>query len=120
MVNNWYKEIEFQANPLYNAQLNTLLQKKYIDLTNNFEIQWFAFTGMKITGRLGLSETRNREDTFIRQTHLKFRDFKDDDQYRKGSYQLINGESEQSGRKGRCAIQQGISSGPYNLRQCRF
>ena len=23
MVNNWYKEIEFQANPLYNAQLNT-------------------------------------------------------------------------------------------------
>ena len=93
MVNNWYKEIEFQANPLYNAQLNTLLQKKYIDLTNNFEIQWFAFTGMKITGRLGLSETRNREDTFYPANHLKFRDFKDDDQYRKGSYQLINGES---------------------------
>ncbi len=44
IVNNWYKDFEFQANPLYNARLNTLLQKKYIDFTNNFEVQWFAFT----------------------------------------------------------------------------
>ena len=92
-VNNWYQNIEFQANPLYNAQLNTLLQKKYIDITNNFEIQWFAFTGMKITGRLGLSETRNREDTFYPANHLKFRSMSGENQYRKGSYRLVNGES---------------------------
>ena len=92
MVNNWYKDIEFQANPLYNAQLNTLLQKKYIDFTNNFEVQWFAFTGMKITGRLGFSEKRSREDTFYPANHLKFRNMTEEDQYRKGSYRLLNGE----------------------------
>lgn len=92
MVNNWYQDIEFQANPLYNAQLNTLLQKKYIDFTNNFEVQWFAFSGMKITGRFGLTEKRNREDTFYPANHLKFRDYTGEDQYRKGSYKLINGE----------------------------
>lgn len=92
VVNNWYKEIEFQANPLYNAQLNTLLQKKYIDFTNNFDVQWFAFTGMKITARLGLSEKRSREDTFYPANHLKFRNMKEEDQYRKGSYRLLNGE----------------------------
>lgn len=92
IVNNWYKNIEFQANPLYNAQLNTLLQKKYIDFTNNFEIQWYAFTGMKITGRLGLTEKRNREDTFYPANHLKFRNYTKEDQYRKGSYRLLNGE----------------------------
>ena len=92
MVNNWYKDIEFQANPLYNAQLNTLLQKKYIDFTNNFEVQWFAFTGMKITGRLGFSEKRSREDTFYPAYHLKFRNMTEEDQYRKVSYRLLNGE----------------------------
>ncbi len=92
IVNNWYKDIEFQANPLYNARLNTLLQKKYIDFTNNFEVQWFAFTGMKITGRLGLSEKRSREDTFYPANHLKFRNMTEKDQYRKGSYRLLNGE----------------------------
>lgn len=93
MVNNWYKNIEFQANPLYNAKLNTLLRKQYIDFTNNFEIQWFAFSGMKITGRLGLTEQRNREDEFYPANHLKFKNYSGEDQYRKGSYKLINGES---------------------------
>ena len=92
-VNNWYKNIEFQANPLYNATLNTLLRKKYLDFTNNFEIQWFAFTGMKITGRLGLTERRDKEDDFYPANHLKFRNFSGEDQYRKGSYRLSNGEN---------------------------
>lgn len=92
MVNNWYKDIEFQANPLYNAQLNTLLQNKYIDFTNNFEIQWFAFTGMKVTGRLSLTEKRSRGDNFYPANHLKFRNLTGEDQYKKGTYQLTNGE----------------------------
>lgn len=92
MVTFWYEDIEFQANPLYNAQLNTLLQQKYIDFTNNFEIQWFAFEGMKLTGRLGLTEKRSREDTFYPANHLKFRSYTDERQFRKGTYDLVNGE----------------------------
>jgi len=103
VVNNWFKEIEFQANPLYNAKLNTLLQKKYIDFTNNFEVQWFAFTGMKVTARLGLSEKRDREDTFYPANHLKFRNLTEEDQYRKGTYRLLNGE--QSNLDGKIDLQ---------------
>ena len=54
-VNAWYEDIEFEANPLYNAQLNTLLQDKYVDITNNFELQWFVMTGLKATARFGLT-----------------------------------------------------------------
>ena len=93
MVNDWYKKIEFQANPLYNATLNTLLRKTYLDFTNNFEIQWFAFTGMKITSRLGMTERRDKEDNFYPANHLKFRNFSGENQYRKGSYKLSNGEN---------------------------
>ncbi|MEG0795283.1 MAG: SusC/RagA family TonB-linked outer membrane protein [Odoribacter sp.] len=91
-VNEWMKKIEFQANPLYNAQLNTLLRNKYIDFTNNFEIQWFVFEGLKATARLGLTEKRSREDQFYPANHLKFRNFINEDQFRKGSYKLANGE----------------------------
>ena len=91
-VNEWYKKLEFEANPLYNAQLNTLLRNKYIDFTNNFEVQWFVLTGMKFTARLGLTEKRSKEDTFYPANHLKFRNYTEEDQFRKGSYKLGNGE----------------------------
>jgi len=103
MVNNWYQDIEFEANPLYNAQLNTLLQDKYFEFINNFEIQWFAFTGMKVTGRLGLTEKRSREDDFYPSNHLKFRNMTGEDQYRKGTYRLVNGE--QSNLDGKFDVQ---------------
>ena len=71
-VNAWYEDIEFEANPLYNAQLNTLLQDKYVDITNNFELQWFVMTGLKATARFGLTEQRSRSDEFYPWVHLKF------------------------------------------------
>lgn len=91
-VNEWMKKIEFQANPLYNARLNTLLQNKYIDVTNNFEIQWFVYSDLKVTAKLGLTEQRSRGDQFYPANHLKFRNYTDEDQFRKGSYKLENGE----------------------------
>lgn len=91
IVNRWYDQVNFEQNPLYNAQLNTLLQNKYIDVTNNFEAQWFVFSGLKITGRFGLTESRNRSDRFYPANHLKF--LKYEDLTKKGSYTLENGES---------------------------
>lgn len=103
IVNDWYKNIEFEANPLYNAQLNTLLQNKYIELTNNFDLQWFILTGLKATARFGLTENRDRTDNFYPANHLKFRQYTDDDQFRKGSYFLSNGT--QSNISGKLDIQ---------------
>ena len=91
-VNAWYEDIEFEANPLYNAQLNTLLQDKYVDITNNFELQWFVMTGLKATARFGLTEQRSRSDEFYPSDHLKFASYSTDRLTEKGSYDLENGE----------------------------
>lgn len=98
-VGAWYKNVKFQPNPLYNAGLNTLLQEKYIDVTNNFELQYFATDALKLTLRFGLSEQRNKSDNFYPANHLKFKDMKEDEAFRKGTYGLINGqESNISGK----------------------
>lgn len=102
-VNSWYDNIKFEANPLYNAQLNTLLEKKYFDMTNNFDLQWFVTTGLKMTARLGLTERRDRRDFFYPASHLKFSKYSEEDFARKGSYELEQGT--QSNMSGKLDIQ---------------
>lgn len=84
-------EEDFEANPLYNASLNTLLQQKYIEVTNNSYIEWMILTGLKATGRFGISEKRTKADEFYPANHLKFRTYSDEDFFRRGSYQINEG-----------------------------
>lgn len=98
-VNSWYKNINFEANPLYNAKLNTLLQQQYLDVTNNFDLQWFVTNGFKVTARMGLTERRDRKDNFYPANHLKFYNYSEEDKTRKGSYDLEQGtQSNLSGK----------------------
>ena len=82
----------FEANPLYNASLNTKLTSKYLDVTNNFSVEWMIVMGWKVTGRFGITEKRVRADEFYPATHLKFRSYSGEDLFRKGSYQMNEGE----------------------------
>jgi len=82
----------FVANPLYNASLNTKLASKYIDVTNNFSVEWMIVMGWKVTGRFGVTEKRVRADEFYPANHLKFRGNSGDDLFRKGSYKMNEGE----------------------------
>lgn len=84
---------DFIANPLYNASLNTLLQQQYIDVTNNAYIEWMIITGLKATGRLGITEKRTKADEFYPANHLKFRNYSEEDYFRRGSYQINEGDS---------------------------
>lgn len=102
-VNSWYNNIKFEANPLYNAQLNTLLRKKYFDVTNNFDLQWFVFEGLKATARFGLTRRTDTNDTFYPANHLKFNSYTGEDLTRKGSYSLEQGT--QSNLSGKLDIQ---------------
>lgn len=102
-VNDWYKEYSFVANPLWNAGLNTLLQNKYIDVTNNFDLQWFVTTGLKATARFGLTEQRSQRDNFFPANHLKFNEYTEDEKMRKGSYELEQGR--QSNLSGKLDLQ---------------
>lgn len=102
-VNSWYRDIGFIANPLYNAKLQTLLQKKYIDVTNNFDLQWYIVDGIKATARFGLTEQRSRGDNFLPADHLQFQSYTGEMAFRKGSYDLEQGE--QSNMSGRFDLQ---------------
>ena len=82
---------EFVDNPLYNASLNTLLQQKYIEVTNNSYIEWNIQPGLKATGRFGISEKRTKADEFYPANHLKFRNYSEEDYFRRGSYQINEG-----------------------------
>ena len=82
----------FEANPLYNASLNTKLTSKYLDVTNNFSVEWMIVMGWKVTGRFGITEKRVRADEFFPANHLKFRSYSGEDLFRKGSYQMNEGE----------------------------
>lgn len=84
---------EFIANPLYNASLNTLLQQQYIDVTNNSYIEWMIIDGLKATGRLGITEKRTKADEFYPANHLKFRNYSEEDFFRRGTYQINEGDS---------------------------
>lgn len=82
----------FVANPLYNATLNTLLSNEYIDFTNNVNIEWTIFQELKATGRFGITEKRTNGDEFFPANHLKFRDYSAEEYFRKGTYNINEGD----------------------------
>lgn len=82
---------EFVANPLYNASLNTKIEKRYLDVTNNLYVEWSVLQGLKATMRFGITEKRTSADEFYPSNHLKFNSYSNEDFFRKGSYQVNNG-----------------------------
>lgn len=82
---------EFVNNPLYNSTLNTKLEQRYLDVTNNLYVEWSVWQGLKATLRFGITEKRTSADEFYPANHLKFNNYSGDDFFRKGSYQINNG-----------------------------
>ncbi len=86
-------EQEFVANPLYNAQLSSLLRNEYIDVTNNSYVEWHILPGLKATGRFGITEKRTKADEFYPANHLKFISLNGEELFRRGSYNINEGWS---------------------------
>lgn len=84
-------EGEFVPNPLYNASLNTKIEQRYLDVTDNLYVEWAILQGLKATWRFGITEKRTSADEFYPSNHLKFNSYTDEDFFRKGSYQVNNG-----------------------------
>lgn len=85
------KDGEFVENPLYNASLNTKIENRYLDVTNNLYVEWNILQGLKATARFGITEKRTSADEFYPSNHLKFRSYTDDEFMERGSYQVNNG-----------------------------
>ena len=61
-----------QANPLYDATLNTMDKSGYEELTNNFSIEWNILSGLTLRGQFGITTQTNHSDYFLPAEHSYF------------------------------------------------
>ena len=80
-------------NPMFNATLNTKDQTSYTDYTNNTYLEWNIKTGMKLVGRVGLTNTISNAEVFLPGSHLDFINAAEDDFFLRGSYSQTNGKT---------------------------
>ena len=96
-INKYNPDIKY-TNPLYNSTLDTRLAAGYLNVTNNFYLEWNIIPNLKATTRIGVDLKRNDGDEFYPSSHTKFEYLTYataplDLLVRAGSYQVNNGKS---------------------------
>ena len=83
------------ANPLYNSTLDSRIASSYLNVTNNFYLEWRIMPDLKATTRVGVGIKRSDGDEFYPSSHTQFEylNWIEDGYLRKGSYQVNNGKS---------------------------
>lgn len=61
-----------EANPLYDATLNTIDKAAHQTLTNNFSIEWRIIPDLTFRGQFGISKLSNTSDYFLPAEHSYF------------------------------------------------
>ncbi len=94
-----YEKANFQGtkpiyNPLVNADINTKNKNSYVDVTNNFYLEWLAFEGMRFKGRLGIISKKDESELFYPRDHTMFKDIAPDSEeyFERGLYTMGNGK----------------------------
>lgn len=80
-------------NPLYNATLDLVNKKTYTTVTNNFDIEWRPWESVTLRSRIGLSKKVDDSDDFKPADHTKYKDYAEDEIFRKGEYMYSSGKS---------------------------
>lgn len=80
-------------NPLYNAALDVVNKQKSFVVFNNFNMEWRPFRDFIARARFGVSKQINRHDLFKPAQHTDFKDYTDDQIFRKGKYQYGTGNN---------------------------
>lgn len=78
---------------MFNATINTTYKKNYTDYTNNTYLEWNIQPGMKLVGRVGLTNRISGGEEFLPGSHLKFINTAEDDFFKRGSYKQTYGKS---------------------------
>lgn len=90
-----------RANPLYDAELNTIDKSGHETLTNNFAIEWKIIPDLTLRGQFGISKLNNTSDYFLPAEHSYFTtnsyghysEYQDDEGFlRRGLYRYGTGE----------------------------
>lgn len=80
-------------NPLYNAYIGTKNFSEYTEYTENFYIEWRPLEELRFTGRIGYTYQSNGSEDFKPGDHTDFVTWTGDYYYKRGSYSIIDGES---------------------------
>lgn len=79
-------------NPLYNASLALVNRTTTTTITNNFDVEWRPLEELTVRSRIGLSKQFNDYDNFKPADHTDFKDYSDDEIFRKGRYVYSSGK----------------------------
>ncbi|WEK35596.1 MAG: SusC/RagA family TonB-linked outer membrane protein [Candidatus Pseudobacter hemicellulosilyticus] len=81
------------ANPLYNSTLNTQDYSQYLQVNDNFSLEWLISPDLKLRSNFSLQTQRNEFHIFKPADHTDFLNYAEADYLRKGSYTLQNGKT---------------------------
>lgn len=80
-------------NPLYNATIGTKNFSKYMEIVENFYLEYRPIEDLCFTARLGYNHQNNKREDFYPGDHTRFNDWTGDRYFKRGSYYINNGES---------------------------
>jgi TonB-linked SusC/RagA family outer membrane protein len=81
------------GNPLFNATLPYRDDGSYLDVQNNFAVEWDILPGLSLRGRFGINRQDNRTDRYLSRNHTSFEtDYYSGENYKlRGSYTYATG-----------------------------
>lgn len=82
------------TNPMYNATLGTADYSKYFGINNNTFLEWRFDSGVKLTGKLGITSQQDQSDVFLPADHTNYAtitDYNSTDYFNRGSYTKNSG-----------------------------
>lgn len=88
-----YAGITNVANPMYDATLGTTNRSKYFGFNNNTYLEYRFRGGLRLTGKLGLTQQQDQGDIFLPADHTSFvsiTDFNSTEYLNRGSYTRNN------------------------------
>lgn len=85
-----YKFSNGQVNPLYNAALNSFNESESTSYVDNFDVEWYVFDGLRITGRFSYSFGNSGSENFVSPKDSQF-DGKPDEE--KGIYRVSSSKN---------------------------
>ena len=82
-----YKFSNGDVNPLFNASLNSFSKSENTSYTDNFDVEWYVFDGLRVTGRFSYTFGNSGTESFISPKDSQFEGKPDDEKgiYRVGS-----------------------------------
>ena len=60
------------TNPLWNGTINTVNQSEYLQVRDNFYLEWSPVEGLKLTGRASVAREYNNNEVFYPASHTRF------------------------------------------------